>query len=462
MQDHFSNETHLSTLEQVSPQAYTRLILCFRLQRGVPQEEVTRILRESLVTTAAKIPVLNSVAVTVTDSNGRETKDLRKAEFDTLIVKDLTDNSLDYDAIRSKDFPSQVFDGETLCRTGVFAVPGTQVPVFLAQANYIEGGLLLGLSIWHGALDGTAISEVLRQWAQNCRALQDPVDKDHKISTLFAAAFDKSRLSKVSVNKKVSIKDHPEFLLLPEVPTSPPPAATQTLKTEIFHISPTSMSDLKDIASPKNASSPQKEYTWISTHTAISALIWQSVIAATYAHESPISDSVSIFASPLNARIRMEPPLAPDLLASAWCFHDSRLPINTLLEARLADVALVVRKSTDKIDSEYIDSLITMIDGIQNRSLLLPSVFMDVLKTCSMMTSWASFPIYEFDWGNAMGGRCERVRTVSSGMFNGMLVMLPKLPAEMGGGLEIVVGLEDDVMERLKEDRGWTRFARLR
>ena len=263
------------------------------------------------------------------------------------------------------------------------------------------------------------------------------------------------------LDRKVSIEDHPEFLLLPDVPTSLPPAATRTLKTEIFHISPASASTLKDIASPKNASSPQTEYSWISTHTAISALIWRSVMVATYAHEPPIPDSVSIFASPFNARKRMEPPLAPDLLASAYCFHDSRLPIKTLLETGLADIALVVRKSADKIDSEYIDSLITMIDGIQNLSLLMPSVFMDVLKTCSMLTSWAKFPIYDLDWGSAMGGRCERVRTVSSGMFNGMHVILPELPAEVGGGLEIVVGLEDDAMERLKEDRVWTRFARL-
>ena len=462
MQDNSSNENHLSTLEQISPQAYTRFILCFQLRNDVSHVEVTRILRESLATTAAKIPVLNSVAVTVTDSNGRETKDLRKAEFDTFIVKDLTDTSLKYDAIRSQGFPSEVFDGETLCRTGVFVVPGTQVPVFLAQANYIDGGLLLGLSFWHGALDGTAMTEVLRQWAQNCRALQDPEDKDHKVSTLSGAAFDKSRLSKVSANREVSIEDHPEFLLLPEAPISPPPAATQMLKTQIFHISPASVSILKDISSPKNVSSPQTEYKWFSTHTTISALIWQSVMAATYAHEHPIPDSVSIFASPLNARNRMEPPLAPDLLASAWCFHDSRLPINTLVKASLADIALVVRKSTDKINSKYIDSLITMIDGIQDRSLLLPSVFTDVLKSCLMMTSWARFPIYDFDWGNAMGGRCERVRTVSSGMFNGMQVMLPELPAEMGGGLEIVVGLEDDVMERLKKDKDWTRFASLR
>lgn len=69
--------------------------------------------------------------------------------------------------------------------------------------------------------------------------------------------------------------------------------------------------------------------------------------------------------------------------------------------------------------------------------------------------------MYNFDWGTALGGKCERVRTVASGMFNGMPVVLPELTKEMGGGLEVVVGLEDDVMERLKRDELWMMYAKL-
>ncbi|CAF9931337.1 MAG: hypothetical protein ALECFALPRED_004981 [Alectoria fallacina] len=462
MEDFPANEHHLSTLEQISPQAYVRFILCFRVRCGASHDQVTQILRQGLELTTAKITLLNGLVVSVTDSNGRETKDLRQNTISLLTVKDLRNSNLNFEEIRSQGFPSKVFDGGLLCPTAIFAVPESPVPVFLVQANLITGGLLLGLSVWHGALDGTAITTILRVWAYHCRAIQDPDIKSLDPFTLSASAFDRSRLSKVSGAKGGRLEDHPEFLLLPEVPTALPPGLTRTLRTQIFHFSPDSISALKEVTSPSNSSSPQTVYSWISTNTAISALVWRSIMAATYAHENPIADSVSIFSSPLNARKRMDPPLAPDLLASVWGFQDSRLPINSLLEASLADVALVIRKGTDQVDASYLDSLISMIDSVPNPSLLLPLVFTDVLKTCSILTSWAGFSMYDFDWGEALGGKCERVRTVSSGMFNGMQVILPQLPEGMGcGGLEVVIGLEDDAMERLKGDKEWMKYARL-
>ena len=154
MEDFPANEHHLSTLEQISPQAYVRFILCFRLRSGASHDQVTQILRQGLELTASKITFLNSMVVSGTDSNGRETKDLRQKNINLLTVKDLTKSSLNFEDIRSQGFPSKVFDGGLLCPTAVFAVPEFPAPVFLVQANLITGGLLLGLSVWHGALDG--------------------------------------------------------------------------------------------------------------------------------------------------------------------------------------------------------------------------------------------------------------------------------------------------------------------
>ena len=456
-----ANGSHLSTLEQISPQAYTRFILCFGFGSGALHEDAAQILRRGLEAAAAEIPILKNIVVSVDDSRGRKTKGVRKDDVALFTVKDLTHDGLDFGNIQSQGFPSKVFDGELLCPTGVFAVPGSSVPVFLAQANLINGGLLLGVSVWHGAFDATAITTILRLWAQNCRAVEDPKSEDRDRFSLSAEAFDTSRLSKTSSVGRVSVDDHPEFMLLPETATTLPPALTQTIMTQIFHISSTSISALKEVADPRHSSSPQSEYSWVSTNIAVSALVWRSIMVATYAHEHPVTDSVSSFCSPVDARRRVDPRLANDLLASAWCFQDSRLPIKTLIEANLADVALVVRKATDKIDASYIDSLIGLIDGVPNPSLLMPLAFTDVLKTCSLLTSWAGFDMYGFDWGSALGGKCERVRTVASGMFNGMTVVLPELTREMGGGLEVVIGLEDEVMERLKSDEVWMRYARL-
>ncbi|CAF9933357.1 hypothetical protein IMSHALPRED_009325 [Imshaugia aleurites] len=139
MLDSSAKEPHLSTSEQISPQAYVRFVLCLGITPDAGHDEITQILRQGLKATATKVLVLNSLIVSVTESNGRQTKGAPRGD------------------IQSQGFPNQIFDGEMLRPTGVFAVPGSPVAVFLTQANLVTGGLLLGMSVWHGAIDGTAI-----------------------------------------------------------------------------------------------------------------------------------------------------------------------------------------------------------------------------------------------------------------------------------------------------------------
>ena len=256
MPDFSANEPHLSELEQISPQAYVRFILCFGIRSGVSLDDATQVLRQGSRATASNVHVLNSLVVSVTDSNGNQAKDLRPDDLSTFTVKDLTNTRLAHGDIRSHSFPSHIFDGKTLCPTGVFAVPGSPVPVFLVQANLITGVILLGFSVWHGALDGTAITTLLKLWAQNCCTIQDSSQQSFDNSILSSGAFDEMRLSKVSCAEGGTIDHRPEFLLLPEAPTALPPALTQTLKAQIFHISPDSISALKELASPENSASP--------------------------------------------------------------------------------------------------------------------------------------------------------------------------------------------------------------
>lgn len=100
-----------------------------------------------------------------------------------------------------------------------------------------------------------------------------------------------------------------------------------------------------------------------------------------------------------------------------------------------------------------------MIDNIPNPALLVPTAFIDVTQSSTMLTSWATFPMYDFDWGDALGGRCERVRTAAAGMFNGMTVVLPQLPESTGGGIEVCMIGEEEELEALKEDPMWVSYA---
>ena len=74
MLDSSAKEPHLSTSEQISPQTYVRFVLCLGITPDAGHDEITQILRQGLKATATEVPVLNSLIVSVTESNGRQAK----------------------------------------------------------------------------------------------------------------------------------------------------------------------------------------------------------------------------------------------------------------------------------------------------------------------------------------------------------------------------------------------------
>lgn len=66
------------------------------------------------------------------------------------------------------------------------------------------------------------------------------------------------------------------------------------------------------------------------------------------------------------------------------------------------------------------------------------------------------------EWGapsSIVIGKVERTR-VPAASFDGLCIVLPELEEE--GGLEVLVGLEDGAMGRLRADEAFRRFARVR
>lgn len=68
--------------------------------------------------------------------------------------------------------------------------------VFSLHANFIQGGLLLGRSMWHLVMDGIALATALRVLSHNCPRIQDGNTQRQVGSMLPSDIFDKSRLYK--------------------------------------------------------------------------------------------------------------------------------------------------------------------------------------------------------------------------------------------------------------------------
>jgi hypothetical protein len=164
----------------------------------------------------------------------------------------------------------------------------------------------------------------------------------------------------------------------------------------------------------------------------------------------------------VNGRPRMDPPLPADYFGCALTFATNDLPISSILTPEsLPVMALMVCQSIMKVTAPYIESVVAMMRKVADFGRFVPRSFVDLLGRDTVMTSWAAFPLYEYDWGPALGVKCERVRAPKLAMFNGLQTVLPALPDRLGGGFEVMIGLEPHVMEKFKMDEMWSTFCRL-
>lgn len=455
-------EPRVSSLEQASPPYWNRSLYCFKLPSDYKKEEIIGILRQGLKATFSDLPVLIGQLAPVDDEKQPGKKDIIAGGNEELFVKDLTSSSLDYDHLKANRFPLSTFDDETFWATPCMPAPGEKCPVFAAQANFIKGGWLLGISFWHVIMDGTALAITLRVLAQNCLLVQDPSSNGQADSKLSGDIYDKSRLHESSPEYKGLLADHPEYVLLPEVPTGPPPFATIPLKVEVFHVSPASLKALKAAATPiVETETHAKEPMWVSTNDAASALIWRSLVVVTYEENDYKDEPLSCCQVAVNSRPKMNPPLPADYFGCALTFGTSYLPISSILvPGSLSTMALMIRQSIMKVTAPYLESVIATIHNVPDYRRFIPSSFVDLLGRDTVQTSWSAFPLYEYNWGPTLGGKCERVRAPKLGMFNGLQTVLPALPESQGGGFELMIGLEPHVMDKLKADPVWSEYCK--
>ncbi len=154
-------EPRVSSLEQASPPYWNRSLYRFKLQPDYDKEEITRILKEALEATFAELPVFKAQLVPMNDGEQQGKYDLVPGGNGELFVKDLRSTSLDHDQLRVKGFPLSTFDDRTFWGTPALPSPGDKITVFSLHANFIQGGLLLGLSMWHLVMDGIALATAL-------------------------------------------------------------------------------------------------------------------------------------------------------------------------------------------------------------------------------------------------------------------------------------------------------------
>ncbi|KAF9779697.1 hypothetical protein IL306_001293 [Fusarium sp. DS 682] len=460
-----SDVTELTAIERVGPRGYLRYVFPMQLADNYDLDEVFGILKGGYKAACQRIGVMASEAGPDPEAKQANVLKLQKLPDDligNMSMKDLRDPkvySWNYEELKAKHFPISAFDADMLMPGPLWPQPGKPIHISLAQASFIRGGVLVGWCVFHMVGDATTYLTWTKIWAEECRRIQGL-----KISTPVhiddAMIADRERVTRPSGHNKGLAEDHPEYTILPFTPTGASPAMlSTTFRGQVFYFSPSALAFLKAEASPVHATKPTDQQ-WISTNDAFSALMWRTAVAV----QAPISslnddeNPHSVFNIAVDGRKRTDPLVHPQTLGCFLQYISVSAPIREILSTlSLADLAVLIREEMLlRLNSQFTDDVVTLIDQLEDVTRLVPTAFLDVLGKTSVQTSWAEFDLATVEWGPLLGDRIESIRCPNTGILPGCHVVLPTLP---DGGVEVVFGTEGELLEKVLEDPLWMKFA---
>lgn len=449
----------LSTVEQTGPRGYIRPLFFFALSKDVSASNIMGLLQKGLQKTKKAVPMLSAELIPDTQSEQKGRFLLRQGDFGELHEKDVRGQfPLTYDELRKLNFPASALPQDVFCPVPIFPAPGKTIPVFSSQATLIEGGLVLNICIMHLCGDARAIYDILKIWAQNCRHILDPVNNTG-CESVARDVFTKEPFVHGSPSEKGGkAEDHPEYALFNEPPAPPPAMLKTTFRTEVYYISKEKLRQLK-----ADASARLPEGAWISTHDAVCALIWRCALAAQVDMKTVGEHTKSLNTICVDGRLRSKPNLSEDHIGMPMVYATPSIDLReSLASDDFSHIALAIRRAVASTDANYINSLVNWFNTIPSYDCLGPVSFGGLMNTSVMMTSWFKIPFYSINWGSVFSSNCESTRTVFEGFFNGSQVVLPELPEERGGGMEVVVGLDEENWNKFRQDQLWFKYAESR
>ena len=466
----------LSPLDMLMPRMHVPKLLYF--SSSSESTQILANLRKALALTIEAMPILGG-SIGESD-NGKDQKGSLNVQSPYFTAEDiLSSNDLrsqyDYQKLCSKHFPSDAIPLEEYAPK-LFGTSADSMPVMMAQVNFLNGGLLLFFAVHHCVMDEVGIFNVMKIWSTCARG-------NSGLDFVSSEWFDREPLMQGAGSGR--LEDHPEYTLSPEGMTTNATESPEVFYTKstdvdsaVFFLSDENLERLKSSAIRTESAIKSQDMQgtpWVSTNDALIALFWCSITSARLSEG--LADAANIFprfGMAMNGRGHLKPPMSPDfsgnvvLIAKTFTSAETLLPSNP---ERLAKAALLVRKSINVVDDAYIRDTIQLVRSVKDLGQLAPRRRPAVEHSLGCST-WASQPYYGLDWGNLMGGRCERVRWRNL-RTDGLFVIFPRLPRagssennsdsrKSSGGVEVLLGLKTAHMQRLKQDVLFNQFAEWR
>jgi hypothetical protein len=436
----------LPTIDACHPLHYSRRLLIFKCSSPAQQDAQLKSLKAGLQKLVLRCPILGGIIAPLPQEEASKGKENERTILPDkgleLVVKDLSNQLPSFESLESEDFEPTRLSPELLLPFPLDLSNDQPFAACKVQYTAINGGSIITWSMSHCVGDGTANNEMFRVLSEEMR-LSESVSDSKKSSTTGDMGLNRSFLCNVTSDRPFDIKDHPGYMINPKA--APEPAASDD-SVPLFHaqiakilvllqLSPKALVQLKKDATLPNG--PQ-----ISTHDAIAALVWRSVLLirtrSAKASQEVIDKTVGDLFFPSDGRKHLGIP--DSYIGNVVYQMKMALPLATLLSATgLPAAASAIRTAILAVNSEIVKSHnAKMKDGWIDWSF--PSTFLTT--GVAMGSDWTSGGLYGLDWGEAYG---KLVKYRYPGEV--FTYILPKLP---DGSAEILVGVLPEEVDILK------------
>jgi hypothetical protein len=446
----------LSVFDQIpSLRAYTVVCLLWPIDEAA-RDEVVAALRNASLTLTHSFPFLAGQVVNEREKGTENTSSgtFRITEYEPhngkppVRVKDCTGLCPSYEDLRKRRAPLSMLDGNILSpMEGLpYYYDGSEpLPVFLLQANFIRGGVILTSACMHNALDMNGQGQVIRLLAQALRAeefseaqIRDGNVDRRKVIPLLAPG------DKLLAHERVRC---PSSLSNPAFGGSPTPAPWR-----LFNFPGQKLAKLKREASKE--CSAGTEPGWVSTNDALTAFLWQRSLLARSARLGKDAESTLVRAA--NARRIFNPPIPEAYMGHCVACGFTTGPVQTVAREPLSITARSVRKSLREVDDYHVRSMASTLKSLEDKTTFSYGAKFNS-DTDLMVSSWADLGLYQHSFGPLLG-KPEFIRRPLLAQLESLVYLMPRTD---DGGVAVAMSMRAEDAKALVQDPLWTSYAEL-
>ncbi|PSK46538.1 Isotrichodermin C-15 hydroxylase [Elsinoe australis] len=441
--DIFGNQPPLHKL-------YTQVTLCYGLRDTSRDSDIVQQLSQSLEHLTISFPWIAGQVIKV-DNGVPKIRPLDRSPH--FVVKDYRSSASipSFDKLKEASFPFSMLNESVIapCPTLSHTVDGP-VAVFLVQANFIDGGLLLTFNAAHDVMDLVGQGFLLSMLDKICNGASISEEEE-----FIGNPQRETMLSLLDESYQPGPEIDPQRITPVDIQVTPEGVASQNFQSparsdwEYFIFSPSSLLDLK-----AHVSSTLPSGSFISTDDALTALVYARLTAARL-YRLPPTSNIAI-ARAVDARRYLGLHDNYPGLMHHMTYHT--FPAKELPSLPLGDIALDFRRAVDPATSDVAfrtRALATALDRAEAKSKFSFTACIDGSRDM-MLSSWSKVDWYDLSFGLCLG-KPEAVRRPYFQCNEGIIYFMPR---RKDGEIAVGICARKEDLDSLRTDKEWARYGR--